>query len=395
MGYNFSVVATKAKPSSVREMQKYNLNANLISFGGGMPAPELFPVNEMIEICNKVLTEKGKVALQYSTTEGYDPLRQWIAGRMQKYTEQEYGLDNILIVQGSQQAIDLTVKTFVNEGDVVLCEQPTYLAAINVFQSCKADVRSVPTDDGGINMECLEKALLETTNVKLIYIITDYQNPTGVSWSKERRQELAKVAAKFNVVVLEDEPYIELRYEGEFIPPVKAFDETGHVIFAGSFSKMLSPGIRMGWAAGDPEIIAKMVLAKQSSDLQSNTLIQMVVSEYLSTFNIDKHIDEINELYKRRRDIMLKTMDEVFPKNITYTRPNGGMFLWVTLPDNMCAAKLLEKAIENNVAFVSGNDFYPDSGGANKIRLSFSNMNEDKIAEGIKRMAKAIEAYED
>lgn len=394
MGFNFSVAATKAKPSSVREMQKYNLNTNLISFGGGMPAPELFPVDEITQISSKVLKEKGKVALQYSTTEGYDPLRQWIAGRMQKYTEKEFGLDNILIVQGSQQAIDLAARTFVNEGDVVLCEQPTYLAAINVFRSCNADVRSVPTDDCGIVMDCLEKTLKETTNVKLIYVITDYQNPTGISWSRERRQELAEMAAKFNVVVLEDDPYIELRYEGDFIPPVKAFDKTGHVIFAGSFSKMLSPGIRMGWATGDPEIIAKMVLAKQAADLQCNTFIQMVVSEYLNIFNIDKHIDEIKKLYKRRRDVMLKTMDEVFPKNITYTRPNGGMFLWVTLPENMSAAKLLKKAIENNVAFVCGTDFYPDGRGNNKIRLSFSNMTEEKIVEGITRMSKAIESYE-
>lgn len=395
MGFNFSVAAAKAKPSSVREMQKYNLNTNLISFGGGMPAPELFPVDEMIQISSKVLKEKGKIAMQYSTTEGYDPLRQWIAGRMQNYTEKEYGLDNILIVQGSQQAIDLTARTFVNEGDVVLCEQPTYLAAINVFRSCKAEVRSVPTDSCGIIMDRLEKTLKETANVKLIYVITDYQNPTGASWSMERRQELARMAAKFNVVVLEDDPYIELRYEGEFIPPAMAFDKTGHVIFAGSFSKMLSPGIRMGWAAGDSEIIAKMVLAKQAADLQSNTFIQMIVSEYLNIFDIDKHIDEIKKLYKRRRDVMLKTMDEVFPKNITYTRPNGGMFLWVTLPETMSAAKLLKKAIENNVAFVGGNDFYPDGNGNNKIRLSFSNMTEEKIVVGIKRMAEAIESYED
>lgn len=395
MSFNFSSAAANAKPSSVREMQKYNLNTNLISFGGGMPAPELFPVEEMAQISSKVLKEKGKVALQYSTTEGYDPLRQWIAGRMQKYAEREFGLDEILIVQGSQQAIDLAARTFVNEGDVVLCEQPTYLAAINVFRSCKADVRSVPTDDCGIIMDRLEKSLKETTNVKLIYVITDYQNPTGVSWSRERRQELAELAAKFDVVVLEDDPYIELRYEGDFIPPVKAFDKTGHVIFAGSFSKMLSPGIRMGWAAGDPEIIAKMVLAKQAADLQCNTFIQMAVSEYLNIYNIDRHIDEIKKLYKKRRDVMLKTMDEVFPKDITYTRPNGGMFLWVTLPETMSAEKLLKKAINNNVAFVCGNDFYPDGRGNNKIRLSFSNMTEGKIVEGIERMAKAIESYED
>lgn len=395
MGFNFSVSATEAKPSSVREMHKYNLNPNLISFGGGMPAPELFPVDEMIQISNKVLKEKGKIALQYSTTEGYDPLRQWIAGRMQEYTETEYGLDNILIVQGSQQAIDLAARTFVNEGDVVLCEQPTYLAALNVFRSCKADVRSVPTNDDGIIMDRLEKTLKETANAKLIYIITDYQNPTGISWSRERRRELAETAEKFNVVVLEDDPYIELRYDGGFIPPVKAFDKTGHVVFAGSFSKMLSPGIRMGWVAGDPEIIAKMILSKQAADLQSNTFIQMAVSEYLDIFDIDKHIDEIRTLYKRRRDIMLKTMDEVFPKNITYTRPNGGMFLWVTLPENMVAEKLLKKAIDNNVAFVCGTDFYADGSGDNKIRLSFSNMTEEKIVEGIKRMAKTIESYGD
>jgi 2-aminoadipate transaminase len=395
MSFNFSAAATKAKPSSVREMQKYNLNTNLISFGGGMPAPELFPVDEINQISSKVLKENGKAALQYSTTEGYDPLRQWIAGRMKQYTGKEPGLDQILIVQGSQQAIDLTARTFLNEGDVVLCEQPTYLAAINVFKSCKADVRSVPTDDSGIIMDSLEKALKETANVKLIYVITDYQNPTGVSWSRERRVKLAEMAEKFNVVVLEDDPYIELRYEGEFIPPVKAFDKTGHVIFAGSFSKMLSPGIRMGWATGDPEIIAKMVLAKQSADLQCNTLIQMVVSEYLNLFNIDQHISEIKKLYRKRRDVMLATMDEVFPKDITYTRPNGGMFLWVTLPERMLAAKLLKIAIESNVAFVCGNDFYTDGSGSNKIRLSFSNMTEEKIIEGIKRMAKAIKSYED
>ena len=278
----------------------------VISFAGGLPAPELFPINEIDEVNRIVLREAGTKALQYTTTEGYPPLREWIATRMNERLGTAFDKDNILITHGSQQGLDLSGKVFLDEGDIVLCESPTYLAAISAFKAYGCNFIEIPTDEEGMDMGALEEVLSSTPNIKLIYVIPTFQNPTGKTWSLERRRKLAEVSSKYSVAVIEDNPYGELRFEGEHLPSVKSFDTDGNILCTGSFSKIFCPGFRIGWIAGDKDIIRKYVLVKQGTDLQCNTIAQMTIAEYLKRYDIDKHIGRIVEVYKKRRDIALR-----------------------------------------------------------------------------------------
>lgn len=378
------------KASEVREILKITENPEIISFAGGLPAPELFPLPE-IKAANQLVLEKmGAKALQYSTTEGFPPLRQWIAERMNRRFGLSLTLDNILITNGSQQALDLSGKLLLNEDDVVLCENPTYLAAITAFRSYGCSFREVATDSDGMRPEALEKALKETDKAKIIYVIPDFQNPSGRTWSRERRSCLARLAAEYEIVVIEDNPYGELRFEGQPLPAVKSFDQHDGVIFGGTFSKIFCPGYRLGWVAGEREIVRKYTLAKQSTDLHCNTLAQMELASYLELYDIDKHIQKICEVYKKRRDVIVSSMEREFPDGIKFTRPEGGLFTWVELPRNMNARELLPLSLENKVAFVPGGAFFPNGGHENTLRLNFSNMPEERISEGIKRLGSII-----
>jgi len=393
MEYKFAKRIGNLKASEIREILKVTERPEVISFAGGLPAPELFPIEEIIKVNKIVLEEQGSKALQYSTTEGYAPLREWIASRMNSKLGTKFQLENILITHGSQQALDLSGKVFLNEGDVVLCESPTYLAAISAFRAYECDFVEVPTDNDGMIIEELERILERTKKVKIIYVIPEFQNPTGKTWSLERRKLLVKIAMKYNVMIIEDNPYGELRYEGENLPSIKSFDQIGCVLCLGTFSKIFCPGYRIGWIAGDKRVIEKYVLVKQGTDLQCNTIAQMEIAKYLELYDIDEHIDKIREVYRLRRDLTVKTMEEEFPKGVSFTRPQGGLFAWIEIPTNVNTRDILKKSLERNVAFVPGGSFFPNGGHENTFRINFSNMPEERIVEGLKRLAGVLHEF--
>jgi 2-aminoadipate transaminase len=393
MSIKISSRMSRIKASEIREILKISQRPEVISFAGGLPAPELFPIEEIIKANEVVLHNEGKKALQYTTTEGYEPLRSFIASRMNRRFGTSLDADNILITHGSQQALDLSGRVFLDEGDVVLCESPTYLAAIAAFKAYGCRFISVPTDNNGMDMDSLEKLLSNTPKVKIVYVIPDFQNPTGRTWSIERRKRLVQLSEKYNVAVVEDNPYGELRYEGEHIPAVKSFDRCGNVLFTSTFSKIFCPGFRIGWIAGNKDIIDKYILSKQAADLQCNTLAQMVIYKYTELFDIDKHINNIKDVYRKRRDVLIGTMEREFPKSIVFEKPNGGLFTWVELTEGVNTSEIFEKSLEMNVAFVPGASFYPNDKKLNTFRLNFSNMSEDKIVKGIKRLAKILHVY--
>jgi len=392
MNYNYAGRIQHIKASEIREILKLTEKPEVISFAGGLPAPELFPLREIMAVNDEVLERSGEQALQYTTTEGYRPLRRWIANRMNTRLKTAFDEDNILITHGSQQALDLSGKVFLDEGDAVLCESPTYLAAISAFRAYGCTFVEVETDDQGMKMEALERALKEQPTAKLIYVIPDFQNPTGRTWSLERRRKLAELSAQYNVVVVEDNPYGELRYEGEFLPSVKSFDRTGNVLCTGTFSKIFCPGYRIGWIAGGKEVIRKYVLVKQGVDLQCNTMAQMAIAAYLDRYDIDAHIAKIREVYKKRRDIVLSTIRRTFPPNVRFTEPEGGLFLWVELDESIDTVRLLEECLKRNVAFVPGGSFFPNAHKQNTLRINFSNTRDELIADGIERIADAIKS---
>jgi len=381
------------KASEIREILKITEKPEVISFAGGLPAPELFPVEEIKEVNRMVLDSDGAKALQYTTTEGFKPLREWIAHRMNNRLGTSFDGDNILVTHGSQQALDLSGKVFLDEGDVVFCESPTYLAAISAFRAYGCSFIEISTDEHGMIISELIKQLEKCKKPKLIYIIPDFQNPTGRTWSRERRKQLADISAHFGIAVVEDNPYGELRFEGEFLPSVKSFDITGNVLCTGTFSKIFCPGYRIGWIAGDKNIIRQYALVKQGTDLQCNTIAQMEIYKYLELYDIDAHIDKIRATYKKRRDLSIQTMAEVFPDGASFTKPQGGLFAWVELPSHINARDVLEKCLEQNVAFVPGGSFFPNGGKENTFRINFSNMSEEKIVEGLKRLGNVLREF--
>lgn len=379
------------KASEIRELLKLTQKPEIISFAGGLPAPELFPVEELEKVSSKVLEEQGTTALQYGPTEGYEPLRVEITKRMEKVGI-ECKPEDILVTSGSQQGLDFSGKIFLNPGDIVLCESPSYLGAINAFKAYEPEFIGVPTDENGMIMEELEDILKNNDRVRFIYVIPDFQNPSGRTWSIERRKRLIELANEYNVAIIEDNPYGELRFEGEYYPAIKHYDTEGRVIFLGTFSKIFCPGLRLGWVCAEEEVLNKFVLAKQGSDLQSSTISQMQVARFLEEYDIEAHIEKLKKVYKKRRDLMINTMKEEFPEEIKFTNPEGGLFTWVVLPEYMNARDLAVKAIEKNVAFVPGGSFFPNGGNENTLRLNYSSMDDEKIVIGIKRLAEAIKS---
>lgn len=376
--------------SEIRELLKLTQKPEIISFAGGLPAPELFPVDEMVEVSRMVLEESGREALQYATTEGFNPLREHIAERMNRKLKTNISKEDLLITSGSQQGLDFAGKIFLDEGDVVLVESPSYLGALNAFKAYCPKFIEVPTDKGGMVIEELEKILETTENVKMIYVIPDFQNPTGKTWSMERRKRFMDVINKFEIPVIEDNPYGELRFEGEMLPSLRAMDEKGLVAFLGSFSKIFCPGYRIGWVAASPEMLSKFIFVKQGADLQASTISQREVSKFIDVYDLDGHVEKIKSVYSKRRDLMLKTMDETFPEGIEYTYPEGGLFTWVELPAHLDAREIMKKCLEKNVAYVPGGSFFPNGGKENSFRLNYSNMPDEKIVEGIKRLAEVL-----
>lgn len=381
------------KGSEIRELLKLTENPEVISFAGGLPAPELFPVKEMQKISGLVLEEEGMSALQYSTTEGYPPLREHIADRMNSKSKTNVKKDSILITNGSQQGLDFSGKVFLDEGDVVLCESPSYLGAINAFKSYCPKFIEVPTDKNGMIMEELEKILETTDKVKMIYVIPDFQNPTGRTWPLERRSKFMEIINKFEIPVIEDNPYGELRFDGEHLPSLKSMDKKGLVVYLGSFSKIFCPGYRLGWLSASPEILSKYIFVKQGADLQASSISQREVSRFMDMYDLDEHVEKIKDVYRVRRDLMLKTMAQELPEGLTYTHPEGGLFTWVELPENLNAKVIMEKCLEKNVAYVPGGSFFPNGGKENTFRLNYSNMPEERIVEGIKRLGAVLKEF--
>ena len=378
------------KKSELGEILKLIEEPDIISFAGGLPASELFPVEEMKKVSVKVLDENGEEALQYSGSQGYLPLRNHIAKRMNEKGKTNVKAEDILVTSGSQQALDFAGNVFLDEGDIVLCESPSYLGALNAFKGYKPRIMEVPTDKEGMITEGLEKILKENDRVKFIYVIPDFQNPTGVTWSLDRRKKFMEVVNKYEIPVIEDNPYGELRFDGEFLPSLKSLDTKGLVIFLGTFSKIFCPGYRLGWTCAAPEILNKFNICKQGADLQASTISQMEVNKFMDMFDLDAHVEKIKACYAKRRDVMMKAMEEEFPDSVEFTHPQGGLFTWVILPEGINAGEMAKKCLEKNVAYVPGASFYPNGGVFNTCRLNYSNMPEDKIVEGIKRMGEVL-----
>lgn len=388
----------RIRSSIVRELLKLTEKPEIISFAGGLPAPEVFPVKEFQNACQKVLAELGAKALQYGATEGYTPLREMIARHTRRYGI-KVGPDNILITSGSQQALDLIGKVFINPGDHVLVESPTYLGALQAWNAYQTEYVTVPLDDDGMITDQLEAAM--RSSPKFIYALPNFQNPAGVTLSLERRKRLIEIADHYGVPIIEDDPYGQLRYSGEHLPPLVILDNNfqgnngspycGNVIYMSTFSKTLAPGLRLGWIIAPAEVIDKLVHAKQGTDLHTSTFNQIVAYEVAHGGFLDKHVRVIRNVYRERRDAMLAALDKYFPREIQWTKPQGGLFLWITMPKQLNSMDLLQKAIDEKVAFVPGNSFYADGSGHNTMRLNFSYVEPERIEEGIKRLAGVLE----
>lgn len=374
--------------SAIREILKITQQPDVISFAGGLPAPELFPLDAVRQAAETALSKYGPAALQYSTTEGHPPLREWIAAR--------HGIpaQNVQIVTGSQQGLDLLGKILIDEGDTVLVEAPTYLGALQSFQPYLPQYAQVPTDEGGIDVDALER-LLQTTKAKLLYAIPNFQNPTGRTLSLERRRRLVELTAQHGVLLIEDDPYGELRFTGEALPSLYALGlelagdvDRNHVVYCSSFSKTLVPGLRDAWIEAASPIVAKLIQAKQGADLHTPTLNQMMITELLPL--LPAQIATVGAAYRERGAHMLRQMDEQFPAGVAYTRPEGGMFLWVTLPQGVDTVALLPRAVENKVAYVPGQPFFALGGGQNTMRLSYSSATPEQITQGMRALGQTF-----
>ncbi len=394
----FAQRTQRMRSSAVRELLKLTEQPDIISFAGGLPAPETFPVDRFAEATNRVMAQYGATALQYSTTEGYRPLRELIARHANRY-DMHIEPDNVLITSGSQQALDLIGKVFINPGDHIMMESPTYLGALQAWNAYAAEYVAADTDQDGYLMESVDRQM--RTGPKFVYALPNFQNPSGVTLSIERRHRLIEIADHYGVPILEDDPYGQLRYEGDHLPSLVTLDSqfrstngaqySGNVIYLSTFSKTLSPGVRLGWIVAPAEVIRKLVQAKQGADLHTSTLSQMVACEVASGGFLDQHVKLIRAIYRTRRDAMLEAMAAHFPPEVRWTKPQGGLFLWLTLPDWMDATEVLRLAVEQKVALVPGQSFFADGSGANTARLNFSNASPDMIAEGIRRLARVLE----
>lgn len=387
------------KGSAIRELLKFVEDPEVISFAGGMPAPDAFPIKEFTDACNRVLKTQSSQALQYGSTDGYLPLREMIAQQSKRYGI-EVTPENILITSGSQQALDLLGKIFINPGDHIVVENPTYVGALQALNAYGAEYIPVPTDEEGMVTSELEKSL--RSSPKFIYVLPNFQNPTGVTLSFERRLQLIELSEKYGVPIIEDDPYGQLRFEGDNLPPIEVLDSqtraqggcySGNVIYTSTFSKTLSPGIRLAWVIAPPEVIHKLVLAKQGTDLHTATFNQMIAYEVGKNGFINEHVKYIRKIYKERRDVMLDTLEEHMPEGVKWTHPEGGLFLWMTLPECIDSRELLTEALKFKVAFVPGCSFFADGSHPNTMRLNFSYASPDLINEGIGRLAKAVKQF--
>jgi 2-aminoadipate transaminase len=385
------------KNSIIRELLKFTTNPAIISFAGGLPAPEVFPVERFRKACEKILATAPTAALQYGPSEGYKPLRELIVAQMAKYGIVAT-VDNVLITNGSQQALDLVAKLLINRGDRILVESPTYLGALQAFDLMGAKYVTVPIDAQGLQTRLLEGAL--RSGPKFMYVLPNFQNPGGVTLSEDRRTQLVWLSDKYGIPIIEDDPYGQLRYEGEHLQPLIVLDRInalpdngyhfGNVIYLSTFSKVLAPGLRLGWIVAPPDVITRFVQLKQSADLHTSTFAQMVIYEVAKDGFLDEHVKTIRRCYKERRDAMLAALNDFFPPEVKWTHPQGGLFLWVTLPTGVDCMRLFDEAIKHNVAFVPGQPFFAEGDSGSHMRLNFSNATPEMLREGIRRLSIAV-----
>lgn len=386
----YSDLGNQLKDSGLGELLALAGKPEMYNFSSGFPAEELFPLRALEEVNRAILAHEGKQAVQYGSSAGYLPLREQIAARMRKVFRTDCTAEQIFITSGSQQGLSLLAQLFLNKDDVVLVESPTYLGAINAFRMSGPRFVEVPTDAQGIIPEALEEILRTTERVRMMYVIPEFQNPTGVTWTPERRKAVMEIVNRYDFPVLEDNPYGELRYDGETMPALKSMDTKGNVIFLGSFSKILMPGLRVGWIVAEPEIREKLNLLKQNVDLQCSSYAQRQVSYFMDMFDLDAHVETLKALYRKRRTLLYDSIQTYFPAGVTATYPEGGLFLWVTLPEGMDAKALAPKAAARKVAYVPGAPFYPNGGHGNHLRLNFSTMQEDRIVEGVRILGQLL-----
>ncbi len=387
---NFAKRMDNIKASDIRQLLKIIGQPGIISFAGGLPAPELFPVEDFKAALDAMMEENGRVAMQYGATEGWAPLRKQITERLEKKNNIHTDPSHILLTAGSQQGLDFMGKLFLDPGDVVVMESPSYLGAINAFKQYECNFVEVPTDENGMIMSELDRILATTENVKLIYVIPDFQNPSGRTWPLERRKQFMDIINKYEIPAIEDNPYGDLRFKGEYLPALKSMDPKELIMYFGTFSKILSPGMRIGWIAASEQIIGKVNLIAQAAVLQTATINAMAISKYLEMFDIEAHVAKILPVYKHRCELMINTMRETFPEECKFTDPDGGLFTWCELPDYINTRDIAPVALERKVAFVPGDGFYPSGAVKNCMRLNYSNATDERLVEGVNRLAEVI-----
>ncbi len=379
----------RMKSSVIRELLKLTTQPNIISFAGGLPAPELFPLREFDEACHYILQTAGQIALQYSPTEGFPPLKGYLAEVMSKYGIQVEA-DNILMVSGSQQGLDLLGKLFIDRDDCIVCSRPTYLGALQAWNAYEGHFYTVPLDDDGMVVEEIVPILKNGHRPRMVYVLPNFHNPAGTTLPLDRRERLVEIAREYDLVLIEDDPYGELRFEGDDITPIFRMAPE-RTIYMSTFSKTLAPGIRLAWVVAPKPLIAKLVQAKQGADLHTGTLVQMVTDDICQRGFLKQHVKKLRTVYKNRRDAMVDAIDEHWPEESRYTCPAGGLFLWARTPEQINTRDFLEDAVEAKVAYVPGFAFYPgEQGGEHFMRLNFSNASEEMINEGIFRLGKAM-----
>lgn len=393
MNYDFSDKVKDMQPSAIREIFKFLSDPNMISLAAGNPSAASFPIEKIRAISEQIFLTCPVEALQYSVTEGYAPLRAQVAQRLKERFSIGADSDDVIITTGGQQGIDLTAKVLCNEGDTVICENPSFIGALNAFRSYNTKLVGVDVEPDGINVEMLEKALRENPRTKLIYLIPTFQNPSGVTMSYEKRRAVMALAEKYNTVILEDNPYGELRFDGEDVPTLKSMDTNGRVLYCSSFSKILSAGMRVGFVCGNRELIQKIVVVKQVNDVHTNIFFQMLASKFIEIYGLDEHIASIRALYRAKSSLMIGELEKNFGDTLTFVRPQGGLFIWCTLPEGYDSALFTRRALENMVAVVAGNTFSPDKDAVSRsFRLNYSTPSDEQIIEGVARLKKTFDS---
>lgn len=394
MEYTFSNKISSLQPSAIREILKATSDPSIIPFAAGNPAPDAFPVDAVREIAKKILEERPIDALQYGVTEGYAPLRKTILDWMAQRENIGQEFDDILIVSGATQVMDLVTKVLCNEGDTVVCEEPSFIGSLNCFRSYGCKLRGVPVEADGMDIDALEDVLKTTDNVKFIYTIPNFQNPAGATMSYEKRKRLYALAKEYGVIILEDNPYGDLRVAGEKIPTIKSMDTEGIVVYAGSFSKLLAPGLRVAYCIGPSALLAKMTVGKQASDVHTACLNQMIVDEWFKQYDINAHIEKIQDIYRKKLNLMCDCIDRELGDFVEYVRPEGGLFIWCKLPDNVDMLEFVKKALEKKVAVVPGSAFLMDDTSKTQyIRLNFSTPTDENIVKGVKLLGEAAKEF--